>query len=142
MVGRAAVPTGGCLKLSNPWLEIPFADYEAHMGSAGVGQAPVLGRLLREALEALRPGVVLVLFECVDWPALLPRIAMALKLGSVFSVIPQAPSDQAPAVTPTPFASLLKLEWLRLPCSTSCPALAGPEPLQLDNRKRVEERGH
>jgi len=40
--------------MSNPWLEIPEADYVAHMSSPAVGQRPVLSRLLGEALERVR----------------------------------------------------------------------------------------
>ena len=45
----------------NPWLDIPEADYVAHMSSPTVGQRPVLARLLRDALETVRPRTVLVL---------------------------------------------------------------------------------
>jgi SAM-dependent methyltransferase len=47
--------------MSNPWLDIPEADYVGHMSSPAVGQRPVLGRLLGEALETVQPDVVLVL---------------------------------------------------------------------------------
>jgi len=48
--------------MSNPWLDIPEADYVGHMSSSpAVGQRPVLGRLLGEALETVQPDVVLVL---------------------------------------------------------------------------------
>jgi SAM-dependent methyltransferase len=47
--------------MSNPWLDIPEADYVGHMSSPAVGQRPVLGRLLGEALETVQPHVVLVL---------------------------------------------------------------------------------
>ena len=43
---------------------------------------------------------------------LLPRVATALRPGGVLSVILQAPSASSPAVTPTPFTSLRKLESL------------------------------
>jgi SAM-dependent methyltransferase len=166
--------------MRNPWLDIPEADYVGHMSSPTVGQRPVLGRLLGEVLETVRPNVVLVLggstgnglehvnatvtsrvvvvdvnptylirlrerfpnpafeldlwcadvieiglgrqvfdlvhagliFEYVEWPVLLPRIAAALRPGGVLSVILQAPSASSPAVTPTPFTSLRKLESL------------------------------
>jgi hypothetical protein len=49
------------MEMSNPWLDIPEADYIGHMNSPAVGQRPVLGRLLGEALETVRPKVVLVL---------------------------------------------------------------------------------
>jgi hypothetical protein len=35
----------------SPWLDIPLADYEAHMAHPSVAQAPVLGDLL----EAIAP---------------------------------------------------------------------------------------
>ena len=166
--------------MRNPWLDIPEADYVGHMNSPGVGQRPVLGRMLGEVLETVRPNVVLVLggstgnglehvnptvtsrvvvvdvnpkylirlrerfpnpafaldlwsgdvidielgqqafdlvhaaliFEYVEWPVLLPRIAAALRPGGVLSVILQTPSASSPAVTPTPFTSLRKLESL------------------------------
>jgi SAM-dependent methyltransferase len=166
--------------MSNPWLDIPEADYVGHMGSPAVGQRPVLARLLGEALEAVRPDVVLVLgcstgnglehvdpavtscvvavdvnpdyllrlrerfpsppfrldvrsadvidmelereaydlvhagliFEYIAWRTLLPRVAMSLRPGGVLSVVLQAPSASSPAVTPTPFTSLRKLETL------------------------------
>jgi SAM-dependent methyltransferase len=166
--------------MSNPWLDIPEADYVGHMSSPAVGQRPVLGRLLGEALETVRPKVVLVLgcstgngleyvnpavtsrvvvvdvnpkyllrlrerfpnptfeldvrpgdvidielereaydlvhagliFEYVAWPVLLPRVAMAPRPRGVLSVILQVPSASSPAVTPTTFTSLRKLESL------------------------------
>jgi SAM-dependent methyltransferase len=166
--------------MNNPWLDIPEADYVAHMSSAAVGQQSVLSRLLGEVLDSARPRVVLVLgcstgnglehvnpaatsrvvavdvnreylrrlrerfanpgfeldvrcgdvidielgqeafdlihagliFEYVEWPMLLPRLARALKPGGVLSVILQSPSASSPAVTPTRFTSLRKLESL------------------------------
>ena len=53
-----------------------------------------------------------LIFEYVEWPVLLPRIAAALRPGGVLSVILQTPSASSPAVTPTPFTSLRKLESL------------------------------
>jgi SAM-dependent methyltransferase len=47
--------------MTNPWLDIPEADYVGHMSSPAVGQRPVLGRLVGEVLETVRPNVVLVL---------------------------------------------------------------------------------
>jgi hypothetical protein len=47
--------------MTNPWLDIPEADYVGHMTSPAVGQRPVLGRLMGEVLETVRPNVVLVL---------------------------------------------------------------------------------
>jgi SAM-dependent methyltransferase len=37
--------------MDNPWLNIPAADYEAHMGSPDVGQLAFLGRTFKEAVE-------------------------------------------------------------------------------------------
>lgn len=45
----------------NPWLDISEADYVGHMSSPMVNQRPVLNRLLRDALESVRPRTVLVL---------------------------------------------------------------------------------
>ena len=47
--------------MTNPWLDIPEADYVGHMSSPAVGQQPVLGRLLGDVLEAVRPAAVLLL---------------------------------------------------------------------------------
>jgi SAM-dependent methyltransferase len=58
---------------SSPWLSIPAADYEGHMGSPGVLQLQYLSRVFREVLERFRPGSVAVIgcatgngFEHVD----------------------------------------------------------------------------
>lgn len=45
--------------MANPWLDIPLADYEGHMEY--VGQAPMLDRVFRQALQAIRPQSVAVL---------------------------------------------------------------------------------
>lgn len=47
--------------MNNPWLDISEADYVGHMSSPAVGQRPVLGRLLGDALETVRPNTLLVL---------------------------------------------------------------------------------
>ena len=47
--------------VKNPWLQISEADYVGHMSSPEVGQRAVLNRLLREALEEVRPKTLLVL---------------------------------------------------------------------------------
>ena len=47
--------------MGNPWLDISEADYIGHMSSPAVNQRPVLGRLLRDALESARPEALLVL---------------------------------------------------------------------------------
>ena len=48
-------------KTGNPWLDIPLADYEAHMALPGVGQAPLLADVLAAALRELAPSSVAVL---------------------------------------------------------------------------------
>ena len=63
----------------------------------------------RQVFDLVHAGLI---FEYVEWPVLLPRIAAALRPGGVLSVILQAPSASSPAVTPTPFTSLRKLESL------------------------------
>jgi SAM-dependent methyltransferase len=45
----------------NPWLNIPLADYEAHMAMPGIGQSQLLSDILAEALNTYRPGSVAVL---------------------------------------------------------------------------------
>lgn len=45
--------------MTNPWLEVPLADYEGHMEHAG--QAQVLERIFGRALRTLRPQSVAVL---------------------------------------------------------------------------------
>jgi SAM-dependent methyltransferase len=45
----------------NPWLEIPAADYEGHMGSPEVGQLQMLNLRMREVLAETRPRSVAVL---------------------------------------------------------------------------------
>ncbi|MDR3741389.1 MAG: class I SAM-dependent methyltransferase [Terracidiphilus sp.] len=45
----------------NPWLEVPLADYEAHMTSAAVGQAAALSELFRQVLHQRKPASVAIL---------------------------------------------------------------------------------
>jgi len=47
--------------MTNPWLDIPEADYVGHMSHPAVAQRSVLSRLMRESLEAARPRAFLVL---------------------------------------------------------------------------------
>jgi SAM-dependent methyltransferase len=47
--------------MSNPWLLVPAADYEAHMSSPGVGQLAVLDELLAEDLARFTPESVAVI---------------------------------------------------------------------------------
>lgn len=46
--------------MENPWLDIPLADYEAHMALPEVGQAELLAATLQWALEHFRPRSLLV----------------------------------------------------------------------------------
>ena len=75
--------------MANPWLDIDVADYIGHMHSPGVDQGPILNGLLREALQDLRAGTVLVVgcstgngLEHVD-PAI-TRSVTALDINPVF----------------------------------------------------------
>ena len=47
--------------MSNPWLSIPLADYEGHMGSEQVQQLSALSELFNRALEVCSPETVAVL---------------------------------------------------------------------------------
>ncbi|HLJ51675.1 MAG TPA: class I SAM-dependent methyltransferase [Bryobacteraceae bacterium] len=47
--------------MTNPWLSIPLADYEGHMGSDDIRQLAALADLFGEALEIRRPESVAVL---------------------------------------------------------------------------------
>jgi SAM-dependent methyltransferase len=47
--------------MSNPWLDIPLADYEGHMASAQVRQSEALSDLFAEALDLRLPASVAVL---------------------------------------------------------------------------------
>jgi len=60
-----------------------------------------------EAFDLVHAALVL---EYVDWRRLVPQLAAALRAGGTLSVVLQLPSEQAPAVTPTPFTSLQRLE--------------------------------
>jgi SAM-dependent methyltransferase len=59
--------------MTNPWLEIPEADYVGHMSSEEVGQLQALGTIFRDTLRLFAPAHVLVLgcssgngFEHID----------------------------------------------------------------------------
>lgn len=59
--------------MSNPWLQIPLADYEGHMRSPAVQQLGALSDLFAEALAIRRPASVAILgvaggngLECID----------------------------------------------------------------------------
>jgi hypothetical protein len=47
--------------MSNPWLDVPLADYEGHMNSAEVRQLAALADLFAEALTVCRPASVAIL---------------------------------------------------------------------------------
>jgi SAM-dependent methyltransferase len=47
--------------MTNPWLDISEADYVGHMSHPAVNQRSVLNRLMREALDDVRPRALLVL---------------------------------------------------------------------------------
>jgi SAM-dependent methyltransferase len=47
--------------MKNPWLDIPLADYEAHMLLPKVGQAQLLSDIFASALDELAPQSVAVL---------------------------------------------------------------------------------
>jgi trans-aconitate methyltransferase len=46
---------------TNPWLEIPLADYEAHMALPHVGQAELLAERLEAAVRSRSPASIAVL---------------------------------------------------------------------------------
>jgi hypothetical protein len=47
--------------MANPWLEVPLADYESHMNSAGVSQSAALSELFADALAQCQPESVAVI---------------------------------------------------------------------------------
>src|SRR5262245_7711119 len=47
--------------MRHPWLEIPIADYEAHMALPSVGQAQLLGTALQRTVAQFRPCSLAVL---------------------------------------------------------------------------------
>jgi SAM-dependent methyltransferase len=63
----------------------------------------------RETYDLVHAALV---FEYLPWQRLLPRLAAALKLQGVLTVVLQRPSPSTPAVTPTSFTSLGGLESL------------------------------
>jgi SAM-dependent methyltransferase len=65
---------------TNPWLKVPWQDYEGHMGSPGVSQLEMLGQLFCDALHRFRPEKVAVIgcatgngFEHID-PAITNQV--------------------------------------------------------------------
>jgi ubiquinone/menaquinone biosynthesis C-methylase UbiE len=66
--------------MSNPWLDIPLADYEGHMALPEVGQAKLLGDLFAESLLRHAPSSVAMIgcaggngFERID-PGVTTRV--------------------------------------------------------------------
>ncbi len=53
-----------------------------------------------------------LLFEYLDWPRLVGEVGRTVRTGGGLSVVLQRPSDVVPAVTPTTYASLRRLESL------------------------------
>jgi hypothetical protein len=47
--------------VTNPWLDIPLADYEGHMARPGIEQAQLLSDLFAEVLERFSPKSLAVL---------------------------------------------------------------------------------
>jgi hypothetical protein len=47
--------------LNNPWLQVPLADYEAHMALPSVAQAQLLGATLHRVVSEFRPRSLAVL---------------------------------------------------------------------------------
>jgi trans-aconitate methyltransferase len=47
--------------MRNPWLDIPLADYEAHMASPAVAQAQMIAGTLADLLETHRPRSLAVI---------------------------------------------------------------------------------
>jgi SAM-dependent methyltransferase len=59
--------------MRNPWLDIPFADYEGHMSLPSVGQARLLADIFADALQKHAPSSLAVIgcaggngFEHID----------------------------------------------------------------------------
>ena len=52
--------------MNNPWLDISEADYVGHMSSPAVGQRPVLGRLLGDTLETVRPNTLFEVLRFIN----------------------------------------------------------------------------
>jgi SAM-dependent methyltransferase len=59
--------------MTNPWLEIPEADYVGHMSAEAVGQLQALGQIFHDVLRLFAPANILVLgcssgngFEHID----------------------------------------------------------------------------
>ena len=50
--------------MTNPWLEIPFDDYENHMSNKEVGQLKILNQITRDYLEKHKPEIFVLLGCC------------------------------------------------------------------------------
>jgi hypothetical protein len=90
-VGNRADDRDRC-KMTHPWLEIPIADYEAHMALPSVGQAQLLAATLRQLVSTFRPRTLAVLgaaggngLELVD-PAIVHRV-VALDFNPEFLTV-------------------------------------------------------
>jgi len=66
-------------------------------------------RFEREAFDLVHAALIL---EYVEWFDILPRVAATLRRDGVLSVVLQRPSRTSPAVTPTQFVTLRRLECL------------------------------
>jgi len=164
--------------MRHPWLEIPIADYEAHMALPSVGQAQLLGTALQRTITQFQPCSLAVLgvaggnglefaqragvrrlvaldfnpdylalcsrryatsfaefepvlhdlsqgppvitpVECIFAGLVLEYLCVAsfcgylaslLTIGGSFAALLQLPSPTLPEVSPSPFASLSRLE--------------------------------
>lgn len=76
-------------RTSNPWLSIPWQDYEGHMGSPSVGQLQMLSEVFVQVLREVRPRSLAVLgcatgngFEHVD--PVVTRLALGVDLNLAY----------------------------------------------------------
>jgi hypothetical protein len=121
--------------MSHPWLEIPIADYEAHMALPSVGQAQLLSDALQRTVSEFRPRSLAVLgvaggngLESLDRATVRRVVALdfnpdylarcSQRYASSFSVFEPVLHDLSqgpPAFTPVDciFAGLV-LEYLRV----------------------------
>lgn len=60
--------------MTNPWLDLPLADYEGHMAHPGVARSPLLADVFAQHLNFFRPQSAAVIgcaggngFERIDW---------------------------------------------------------------------------
>jgi SAM-dependent methyltransferase len=86
-----------------------------------------------DRFDLIHAGLVL---EYVDWRSVFSRAARALTPHGLFSIVLQLPSASTPAVTPTGFASLRRLEPLFHFVEPDALAdVAGAEGLRVDRRR-------